>query len=359
MKKVFTYACPSRPSKLSIGRALFRELASDIAGFPRLSGVYVIADEKLAELWGDALLGALREALSDCDEDAGLSAELLSFPSGEASKSREVKAELEDKLLALGADRDAAIIAFGGGVATDLVGYVAATYLRGVRLVLVPTTVLAMADSSLGGKCGINTPAGKNLLGAFYPPEAVYMDLDLLTTLPEREYREGLVEVFKTGCVACRELLPYFEDEAKLKAFLERDPDVLEQVIGLCADAKLRLVEADLFDRGPRHALNYGHTYGHAVEQAVGYRMRHGECVALGMLYAANKARRAGICTENWALRQEKVLGQLVKPMLLEEEMEPIARALASALKKDKKSHAGHPHWIYSPAPGEWTEREE
>ena len=239
----------------------------------------VVADQRVLELHGEQLLESLRTVCS--------SVEVVSFPPGESSKRRSTADTIEDQLLALPARRTDVLVAFGGGVTTDLAGYVAARLLRGVRLVNVPTTVMAMVDAALGGKTAIDVPAGKNLIGAFHWPLAVVGDPRWLTTLPERETRSGLAEVIKHGVIADVTLL----DEI---ALLEREVDapLPASLLGRAAAVKAGVVEEDPYERGRRRILNFGHTVGHAVEAELGFAVPHGEAVAIGMAVEARVASR-------------------------------------------------------------------
>lgn len=231
----------------------------------------VIADENVAALYADPVLRRLPDTL------------LLTFPAGEGSKSLAVYESLCRRLVRAGFDRGCGVIALGGGVTGDLAGFVAATLLRGVALVQVPTSLLAMADSSVGGKTGLDLPEGKNLLGAFYQPRLVAADPDCLRTLPPRELRAGLAEIIKCGCIADETILT--------RLARDEQPDWPALIADACR-VKAALVARDEQDRGERHLLNFGHTFGHVYEAAGGFsRWRHGEAVAAGM---AEVLRRFG-----------------------------------------------------------------
>ena len=265
----------------------------------------VVSDANVAALHAPAALAALRRA--------GIAADLIAFPPGERSKDLRTAARLYGHLAALAADRETCVIALGGGVTGDLAGFVAATYLRGLPLVQAPTTVLAQADSSIGGKTGVNLPAGKNLVGAFHPPRLVVLDPLTLATLPERHLRSGLAEVAKVGMALDARLFAHLERHAE--AILARRPGPLGAAVWGAARAKARLVQADERDRGPRRLLNYGHTVGHALEAAGGYRRwLHGEAVALGMLAAARLAVREGYLDAAGEARQAALLERLGLP---------------------------------------------
>src|SRR5690606_35069949 len=221
--------------------------------------------------------------------DAGYRVVPLPVPDGEQAKSVQVAAELWSALGRNGVTRSDAVVGVGGGATTDLAGFVAATWLRGVTAVLVPTTLLAMVDAAVGGKTGINTPEGKNLVGAFHPPVGVLCDLAALETVPREDYVAGLAEIIKGGFIADPEILRLIESDpagavtphgAHTRELIERKIRVKAEVVG-----------ADLRESGLREILNYGHTLGHAIERAEDYRIRHGEAVAIGLVYAAELAR--------------------------------------------------------------------
>ncbi|HET7427516.1 MAG TPA: 3-dehydroquinate synthase, partial [Gemmatimonadales bacterium] len=205
----------------------------------------------------------------------------LTFPPGESSKSRDEWSRLTDALLAKGYGRDSAIVSLGGGVAGDLAGFVAATYMRGVPYLQVPTSLLAMLDAAVGGKTGVDTPHGKNLIGAFHPPAAVVADPRVLATLPERDFRGGMAEAVKHGLIADADYFAWMEREAD--ALLRRDEAALTRLVRRSVEIKAEVVSADERESGRRAILNAGHTVAHALEHATGYALPHGEAVALGL----------------------------------------------------------------------------
>lgn len=206
----------------------------------------------------------------------------LSFPTGERSKTREMKALLEDQLLSQACGKDTVLIAIGGGVTTDLVGYLASTFCRGVALCCIPTTLLCMVDAVIGGKTGVNTSFGKNLIGTFYPAEHVLIDTSLLKTLPEREWRNGLAEVIKYALIRSPSLFETLK--TGLSLWEQKDPTFLKAIIKESCLIKKEIVETDFQETGYRRILNFGHTIAHAIERLSDYQMPHGEAVALGML---------------------------------------------------------------------------
>ncbi len=235
----------------------------------------------------------------------GLPVHRVTLPSGEAYKTLQTVRLAYDALLDAGLGRDAVVVALGGGVIGDLVGFVAATYLRGVAFVQAPTTLLSMVDASVGGKVGVDLPQGKNLVGAFKTPRLVLADLDTLATLPRAEVAAGLAEVVKAGLIDDRELFERLEKDG---------PEPLAWSIGRAVAVKQRAVEEDPYERGRRAVLNLGHTFGHAIETISGYGLRHGECVAIGLVAAARLGARLGITATSLEDRLRALLTRLDLP---------------------------------------------
>jgi 3-dehydroquinate synthase len=313
-----------------IGRGALAALVRDLAA-RRPARAVVVSDSNVAPLHARPLVRALR--------GRGLSADLVVFPAGERHKTRRTKAAIEDRLAALGADRDTTIVAVGGGVTCDLAGFVAATWHRGIPIVHAPTSLLAMVDAALGGKTGVNVPGGKNLVGSYHPPRGVYADPRTLGTLPRERFVEGLAEVVKTAVVADARLFGWLERRAC--ALVARDPAAVEHAIVAAARAKVRLVARDERDRGPRLVLNFGHTVGHAIEAASGYTISHGRAVAIGLVAEARiAARRTGLAADDVA-RIERLLAALGLPRRLPSRI-PVA-AVLDATAADKKSRGGAP----------------
>ncbi|MCX7818833.1 MAG: 3-dehydroquinate synthase [Kiritimatiellae bacterium] len=275
---------------IAIGRGVLCDLGRwwQEAGLGRRS--LVVTDSNVGPLYGEAVRAQLAQA--------GVSAALATVAAGEGSKTIERWSELLYAAVEAGLDRRSAIVALGGGVIGDLAGFVAATFLRGIRYVQVPTSLLAMVDSSVGGKTGLDLRCGKNLVGAFHQPSLVVADLETLRTLPEREHRAGLAEVIKYGVILDAALFERLE--ASAARLMDPAWSGLDEVIAACCRLKARVVAADEREGGLRAILNYGHTLGHALEAATGYeRLLHGEAVAIGMVYAAElSVRRAGLRRE-------------------------------------------------------------
>jgi 3-dehydroquinate synthase len=273
-------------------------------------------------------------------------------PDGERSKTLQTVVRVYEALISSGADRSIVIIAVGGGVIGDLVGFAAATYLRGVRLVHVPTTLMAQVDSAIGGKVGVNHAYGKNLIGAFHAPRLVVSDPTLLATLPRREFRAGLYEVIKYGVIADA---PLFDRVRTARAALfNHSPDDVQAIVGASSRIKAEVVSKDERESGPRRILNFGHTVGHALEAATDYRrLRHGEAVAYGMIAAAAVGRARGVTPASAA----EAIGALVTEL---GPLPPVADLKAAevikATKRDKKVVGGTLHFVAATAIGATTE---
>jgi 3-dehydroquinate synthase len=253
--------------------------------------------------------------VADSLSAANFAVDVVLVEPGESSKSVEWLADLWQKLRDLGTDRTSIVVAVGGGVVGDLAGFVAATYARGLAFFQVPTTLLAQVDSSVGGKTGINLPAAKNMVGAFWQPSGVLIDVDTLGTLPDREYRSGLAEVVKYGVILDAEFFAFLEQNiAKLNG---RDPDALVKTIERCCRLKADVVEQDERETtGLRAVLNYGHTFAHAFEAVAGYgELLHGEAVSIGMECAARLARQLGRVGDEFVDRQTRLLAALQLPI--------------------------------------------
>lgn len=273
---------------------------------------------------------------------AGLAAPVLLMPDGEPAKTLATAGRLAEQLARTGAGRDALILALGGGVVGDVAAFVASIYMRGVPVIQIPTTVVAMLDSAIGGKTGVNLRAGKNLAGTLHQPRAVVADLKLLASLPPREYRSGLAEALKCGVIADARL---FHLIARRTAQLRRrEPATLATVLAGAAAIKARVVAADPREAGPRRILNFGHTLGHALESATGYRVfRHGEAVGWGMIAATRLAAAWGRLSPAAAARIEGATLDLLSPL------PPIAAAIPTILRhaqRDKKTRAGRLHFV-------------
>jgi 3-dehydroquinate synthase len=276
---------------------------------------------------------AVREALTT----AGVDAHRVQVPDAEAAKTLVVAGFCYSVFGRIGLRRTDAVVGLGGGAVTDLAGFVAATWMRGVRVLHVPTTLLGMVDAAIGGKTGINTDTGKNLVGAFHEPAAVLVDLDTLRTLPAEDLVAGMAEVVKAGFIADPKILDLIERDPS--AALQPTGDTMAELIRRSIAVKAEVVSADLREVGLREILNYGHTLGHAIEHRESYRWRHGAAVSVGMVFAAELARLAGRLDDATADRHRAILGSLGLPTSYHD-----AEALPELLhtmRGDKKSRGG------------------
>jgi 3-dehydroquinate synthase len=287
--------------------------------------VAMIADATVDDLYRSGRLGESR-----------WDGQTLTFPPGERSKTRESWSRLTDELLRRGFGRDSGLVALGGGVAGDLAGFVAATYLRGVPYLQAPTTLLAMLDASVGGKTGVDTAEGKNLIGAFHPPAAVLADPRALATLPDREYRAGLAEAVKHGLIADREYFEWMERE--VERLIAREAATLRHLVRRSVEIKAAVVGEDEREEGRRAILNAGHTVAHALERETDYRLPHGEAVGLGLVAEAALATGLGLAPPEAGARVAALLARLGLPTRVPE---PVATdRLVAAMGRDKKNRA-------------------
>jgi 3-dehydroquinate synthase len=317
-----SYAVEIRPG-------LFASLPELLTRDARGGRIFIVTDTTVARLYATRIHRLLRKNNHDCL--------LLVVPPGEQSKSERTAYRLQSRLLRGGIRRDSLVVAIGGGVVGDLAGYVAATILRGVRFVQVPTTLLAQVDSSVGGKVGIDHPAGKNLIGAFHQPESVYCDPLVLRTLPTREFRNGLAEVIKIAAALDPDLFTTIEENAaKLSRTSTR---ILTQVIATSVGLKAAIVERDEREAGLRATLNLGHTIAHALEASAGYALRHGEAVAIGLAAEARIAREMSLLDGNDCERLVSTLKRAGLPTELPKNLHK--RKFIEALALDKKGDAG------------------
>ncbi len=316
-----------------IGRGVLESAGAAIAPLLRRPRVAVVADATAAALHGATLRASLASA--------GVEGAWIEVPPGEASKSWGELARVCDALLELELDRNELVLAFGGGVVGDLAGFAAAVTKRGLDFVQVPTTLLAQVDSSVGGKTAIDTPRGKNLVGAFHQPRLVLADLDVLSTLPPREVAGGLAEVIKHGLLGDR---AYFDAvAADLPALLAREPEALARAVARSVEIKAEVVAADEREGGRRALLNLGHTFGHALEAETGFGagLSHGEAVGLGCALAGRFSVAQGLCPEADARRAEAVIAAAGLPTRLEQAGRFEAGRLLHHMAQDKKAEGG------------------
>ena len=314
--------------RVTIGSGLRQEFAARVVDVAPAHRYAVISDSEVAPHYAEPLVAALRRS-------GGASLHLIA--AGEASKTRESWARLTDELLAAGCGRDTTVVALGGGVVGDLAGFVAATFMRGVPVVQCPTSLLAMIDASVGGKTGVDTPTGKNLVGAFHSPAAVLADVETLRTLPAAHRRAGLAEAIKHGVIADAE---YFHRlDANLPALLECEPEVTLDAVARSVEIKADVVRADAREQGLRKTLNFGHTLGHAIELASGYTLLHGDAVAIGMVLEARLAERLGAARSGTAEEIEQVLRRAGLPVAKPAAIG--ASVVLDATRHDKKARGG------------------
>jgi len=320
----------ARPYRISIGPGLLDDgalLTTTLRG----RHVLLISDHNVAPLYAQRVIDALQAA------KAGLRIDRFDLPAGEGSKTLGYFAEALDALAAIGATRDAAIIALGGGVVGDLAGFAAACWMRGIDCVQLPTTLLAMVDSSVGGKTALDLPQGKNLIGAFHPPRSVIADTVALRTLPARELRAGMAEVIKYGAIRDPDFLAWLE--ANVDALLARDDAAFGEAIARSCAHKAAIVERDPFELGERALLNFGHTFAHAIEAEQRFDgLNHGEAVAVGMVLAARLSAALGFSQVAETRRMVALLQKAGLPIALPAGL--AADALLARMRLDKKAAA-------------------
>ena len=314
-------------------------------------GYALISDSRVSDLYAAAALESLR--------GTGRRAEAFAFPAGEWNKNREEWARLSDRLLSEGFGRDTVIVALGGGVTGDLAGFVASTFMRGVPVIHVPTTVLAMVDSSVGGKTGIDTPEAKNSIGSFHPPEFVLIDPDLLSTLQAFQLRAGLAESVKMAAMRDEQLFAWIESVAEDLG--DGKPDTLSELVIRSVRLKASVVGEDPLEQGVRAILNFGHTAGHALEALSGYSLLHGEAVAHGMRLESRLGEALGLTEAGTAARLDSVLHVCGLPLELDPGL--TATRVLDAARTDKKARRGSLRWSLPArigeaaraADGDWT----
>ena len=329
-----TIHVPPRPYQARIENGLLARAGALLAELlPQASKLFVVTVPPVRRRWGSKLLSSLTAA--------GFKPKVLQMPDGELSKKLANIETMAERLVRLGADRKAVLIAFGGGVVGDVSGLLASLYMRGIDLVQIPTTVLAQVDASVGGKTGVNLGAGKNLLGTYHHPRVVLIDPEVLHTLSDRAYRAGLYEALKCGIIGDLDLFLRFEQ--KRAQILKRDPVELEGLIAQSVRLKAEIVSADEQEGGLRRVLNLGHTIGHALEAETGYRgLLHGEAVAWGLIAAANIGLTVG--------RTDSVTAGRIADAVLSlgrlPELKVSARKIVARLQSDKKTQNGAVHFV-------------
>ncbi len=330
-----------------IGHGLLAEAGRRIRPLLKRDRVAIVSDETVWGLHGQALTRVL--------EDQNIAVETIVLPPGEQTKSFTFLEQVSDRLLALELDRGDLVLAFGGGVIGDLTGFAAAIYKRGIDFVQIPTTLLAQVDSSVGGKTAIDTPRGKNLIGAFHQPRLVLADLDLLSTLADREVRAGYAEVIKYGLLGDLAFFEWLETHSA--SVLAREPTALLQAIARSVEMKAEIVALDEKEGGPRALLNLGHTFGHALESETGFgeALLHGEAVAAGSAMAFRFSAAQGMCTSQDAVRAENAIRAAGLPTRLSDLAKTAfsAEALCHHMAQDKKAEGGRLTFILARALGD------
>ncbi len=326
---------PDRAYDIKIGAGILWTIGPDILDLLNLKHAVVITDANVEKPHATGVAESLKEY--------GVNVDVLVVAPGEASKSVETADQLWQQMLDRGADRKTAVVAVGGGVIGDLAGFIAATFGRGIPFVQIPTTLLAHVDSSVGGKVGINLPKAKNMVGAFWQPRGVFIDLDMLETLPAREYRSGLAEVVKYGVILDAEFFVYLEEH--IDDLNQRNAEVLQYVVARCCQLKANVVEADEREEtGARAVLNYGHTFAHAIEAVTGYgEFLHGEAVSIGMLCASRLAEKLGRLNEELTIRQHRLLSAIGLPV---RPPDASRDQLINAMYRDKKTEHGQLRFV-------------
>lgn len=347
MTETVTVGLGERAYEVRIGSGLLAQAGRHISPLLKRGRTAIVSDETVWRLHGATLTVALAAE--------GISATPILVPAGEGSKSFEMLARVSDDLLGLELDRGDMIIAFGGGVVGDLAGFAAAIYKRGIDFVQIPTTLLAQVDSSVGGKTAIDTPRGKNLIGAFHQPRLVLADLDVLSTLPAREIRAGYAEIIKYGLLGDVDFFAWLE--AHGPEVIALAPEALALAVRRSVEMKAQIVAEDEREGGRRALLNLGHTFGHALEAESGYGedLLHGEAVAIGMAQAFRYSARQGLCAGQDAVRAEAAIAAVGLPVRMDAlPAHPFdAGQLLAHMGQDKKAEGGRLTFILARALGE------
>ena len=314
----------SKSYDIEIERGLLSHVGGKIKTLlPKAEKIAIITDSHVGPLYASLLQASL--------EKEAVAVTVLTFPAGEESKNLQTLGYLYDGMAEAGLTRSDAVVALGGGVTGDMGGLAAATFLRGIAFVQIPTSLLATVDSSVGGKVAIDLPSGKNLVGAFYQPKAVFIDPDLLKTLPARYLHDGLAEVIKYGCIIDKELFMRLEK-------IQNDAELLahaDEIIETCCNIKARIVEHDEFDTGERMLLNFGHTLGHAVEKTFRFdKYSHGEGVGIGMVLLTRRSEKLGLTESGTADRIAALLQRFRLPAAVDMQQEDFLQAIALDKKK-------------------------
>ncbi|AQU92867.1 3-dehydroquinate synthase [Corynebacterium pseudotuberculosis] len=318
------------PYEVTIGHNLFKDVAKSMSQL----------GANQAAIITQPVMGETAKKLVGAIEALGKEATIITVPDAEDGKNLNVAGDCWDVLGRKAFGRKDVIISLGGGAVTDLAGFVAACWMRGIAVIHVPTTLLSMVDAAVGGKTGINTSAGKNLVGAFHEPSGVFIDLDMIATLPDREKISGSAEIIKTGFIADTKILSLYEEDPEVCFNVE---GYLPELIARSVAVKARVVASDLREAGQREILNYGHTFGHAVELKEKYEWRHGNAVSVGMMFVAALARNRGLITDELYLRHKNILSSVGLPTTYPEGH---FAELYQAMLRDKKNRDGRIRFV-------------
>jgi 3-dehydroquinate synthase len=347
MTSVISVPLPQQPYDITIARGNLDTIGTALTatGLKRIgSKVLVVSNPTIFKHYGDRVVTAL--------EQAGLTVTHCIVPPGERYKTPATIQKIYDAALAMRLERSSTLVALGGGVVGDMTGFAAATWLRGINVVQVPTTLLAMVDSAIGGKTGVNHPRGKNLIGAFHQPRLVVIDPDVLKTLPAREFRAGMAEVIKYGVIWDRDLFGQLAQAQRLDQLRYVSDALLDTIIAASCQAKAHVVSQDEKEAGLREILNYGHTIGHAVESLTGYKVvNHGEAVGIGMVAAGAIAVQMDGWSQAECDRQNALITKCGLPIKLPEGLE--LDAIVATLATDKKVKAGQVRFVLPQAIGQ------
>jgi len=320
--------------EIRIGYKIIDRMVLIIAKNHKAGRYVMITDNSVGSIYAKQMMDSLK--------DVGLNINLIEFPAGESSKNINTVLDIVGKLLELGADRSTMLVALGGGVVGDMVGFIASIYMRGIPYIQIPTTLIGQVDSSIGGKTAIDLPYGKNLLGTFYQPRAVFADLIFLETLPEKEFNNGLAEIIKYGIIDDEKMFSMLEEN--MDAVKSRDSSVLLKLVENCCRIKKSIVEIDEKEQGLRRLLNFGHTLGHALEAASKYTISHGEGVALGMIAAARISEKMHYLDAAQLKRIEEIILRAGLPGKIPHDFS--ADGIISRLAMDKKKKDDVVHFV-------------
>ena len=314
---------------IEIGRDLFVRMSEELKNSNLAYRYSVVSDSNVSKIYYEKITSAL--------DIFNIDYKLITFPAGEISKTRKTKEFIENKMLESKMGRDTAIIALGGGVVGDIAGYVAATYNRGIKYIQYPTSLVACVDSSIGGKTGVDTVHGKNLIGSFHQPYKVYIDINTLKTLGRDELKQGMAEVIKYGVIYDHELFTFVENH--LHKIYEYDFDALKKIIKRSCEIKAYIVENDEKESNLRKILNFGHTLGHAIEQLSDYKITHGEAISAGMVLEAKIANKLNLISSDDVRKIENILKIASLPVTIDNTID--RTRLIEIMKLDKKARSG------------------